>query len=242
MTGPWIGCSGFAYRDWRETFYPRDLPQRRWFEYYSYVFSTVELNVTFYRLPLVSTFIKWHDQTPPGFVFSLKGSRYITHMKRLLEVEEPLTRFFERALQLKEKLKIVLWQFPPGFTVDPGRLEYFLRLLENYPVRNTFEFLHESWITDEVFSLCRNHHVSLCMADWPEFNDELPLTSDVVYIRRHGLERSYASDYSQEDLQKDARRIKGYIQDGKKVFIYFNNDAHGYAPKNARELMRLIKM
>jgi uncharacterized protein YecE (DUF72 family) len=241
MTGLWIGCSGFTYRHWKETFYPRDLPQSKWLEYYSSVFSSVELNVTFYRLPLTSTFAKWHNQTPPGFVFSLKGSRYITHNKRLLEVEEPLNRFFERALELKEKLKVVLWQFPPGFKANPERLDSFLGLLEQYPVRNALELRHESWITAEVISLCQRHNINLCLADWPGFIDDLPITSDFVYIRRHGAGGRYASDYSPRALKKDARRIKGYIQDGKEVFIYFNNDASGYAPKNARELMRLLK-
>ena len=241
MTGLWIGCSGFNYRHWKETFYPRELPQRRWFEHYCTVFSTVELNVTFYRLPLTSTFTKWYNQTPPGFVFSLKGSRYITHNKRLLEVEEPLNRFFERALELKEKLKVVLWQFPPGFKVNLERLDSFLRLLEKVPIRNTLEFRHESWITSEVFSLCQRYNISLCMADWPDFIDDLPITSDFVYIRRHGAGGNYASDYSPGALKKDARQIEGYLQDGKGVFIYFNNDASGYAPKNARELMRLLK-
>ena len=241
MAGPWIGCSGFNYRHWKETFYPRELPQWRWFEHYCTVFSTVELNVTFYRLPLTSTFTKWYNQTPPGFVFSLKGSRYITHNKRLLEVEEPLNRFFERALGLKEKLKVVLWQFPPDFKVNLERLDSFLGLLEKYPVRNTLEFRHESWITAEVFSLCQRYNISLCMADWPDFIDDLPITSDFVYTRRHGAGGGYASNYSPGALKKDSRRIKGYIQDGKEVFIYFNNDASGYAPQNARELMRLLK-
>ena len=241
MAPLWIGCSGFNYQDWKATFYPRDLPQRGWLEYYSTIFSTVELNVTFYRLPLSSTFVKWRDQTPPGFVFSLKGSRYITHIKRLTEVEEPLERFFERAFHLKEKLGVVLWQFPPGFKVNLERLGLFLRLLEKYSVRNTLEFRHESWITAEVITLCQGHNLNLCMADWPDFIDDLPVTSDFVYIRRHGAGGSYAADYSLKALRKDTRRIRGYIRDGKEVFIYFNNDAYGYAPKNARELMELIR-
>jgi uncharacterized protein YecE (DUF72 family) len=241
MAQPWIGCSGFNYREWKETFYPRNLPQRRWFEYYSTIFSTVELNVTFYRLPLKTTFIKWRDQTPPGFAFSLKGSRYITHLKRLKEVEEPLERFFERALQLKGKLKVVLWQFPPGFKIDLERLALFLKNLGKYPIRNTLEFRHGSWINPEVIGLYQGHNINLCMADWPDFIGDLPVTSDFIYIRRHGVRGSYASDYSPEALKKDARRITGYIQERKDVFIYFNNDAYGYAPKNARELMELIR-
>src|SRR5574340_1776394 len=131
-----IGCSGFNYPHWKGNFYPEHLPQKKWLEYYCTVFKTVELNVTFYRLPAVAIFEKWRAETPPDFGFSLKGSRYITHIKRLLEPEQPLERFFERALRLKEKLKVVLWQFPPGFKIDLERLGRFLELLENYPVRN----------------------------------------------------------------------------------------------------------
>ncbi len=235
-----IGCSGFNYWGWKENFYPSDLPQRKWLEYYCTVFDTVELNVTFYRLPLASTFKKWHDETPDDFVFSLKGSRFITHIKRLLEPEEPLRLFFERALNLKEKLKVVLWQFSPGFKINIGRLKKFLKLLKKYPVRHTLEFRHESWITEDVIDLCRRHNVSLCMADWPEFIDELPVTSDFVYTRRHGVGGSYATCYSKAELKKDAKRVKNYLKDKKDVFIYFNNDAYGYAPKNAKELVEML--
>lgn len=236
-----IGCSGFNYSDWKEIFYPPDLPQRKWFEYYYKIFNTVELNVTFYRLPIAKTFDKWHNETPDDFVFSLKGSRFITHIKRLVEPKEPLELFFERALRLKEKLKVVLWQFSPGFKIDIERLQNFMKLLKKYPVKNTLEFRHESWITDEVVNLCKEYNVSLCMADWPEFIDDLPVTSDFVYIRRHGEGGSYATCYPKAELKKDAKRIKNYLKNEKDVFIYFNNDYHGYAPRNAKELIGMVK-
>lgn len=236
-----IGCSGFNYWHWKGNFYPEDLPQRKWFEYYCKVFNTVELNVTFYRLPLQKIFDKWYKETPPEFVFSLKGSRFITHVKRLIDPEQPLELFFERILRLKEKLKVVLWQFSPGFKIDIGRLEYFLKLIKKYPAKNTLEFRHKSWITDDVINLCKEHDVSICMADWPEFIDDLPVTTDFVYIRRHGEGGSYATCYSKTELKKDAKRIKNYMKDKKDVFIYFNNDYHGYAPRNARELIKMLK-
>jgi uncharacterized protein YecE (DUF72 family) len=235
-----IGCSGFNYPHWRGTFYPQGLPQRKWLQYYCTVFSTVELNVTFYRLPRPTTFDKWYQETPPEFVFSIKGSRFITHVKKLLEPDEPLGLFFNNALRLKEKLKVVLWQFPPAFRVNTERLRRFLHLLRAYPVRNTLEFRHESWITEEVISICEEHNMSLCMADWPEFIDELPVTSDFVYIRRHGEGGGYDTRYSKAALKKDANRIRGYLKGKKDVFIYFNNDAFGYAPKNASELITLV--
>ena len=236
-----IGCSDFNYGGWRENFYPPALPQKKWLEYYCSVFNSVELNVTFYRLPLASTFKKWRDETPYDFVFSLKGSRFITHIKRLLEPEEPLKLFFKRAMNLRSKLKVVLWQFPPSFKVNTARLKTFLRLLRKYPVRHTLEFRNKSWFSEDVIGLCRENNISLCMADWPEFIDTLPVTSDFVYIRRHGAGGSYATCYSKAELRKDARRIKGYLKDKRDVYIYFNNDAFGFAPKNARELMEMFK-
>lgn len=237
----YIGCSGLNYTGWKGTFYPDRLPQKKWFEYYCTVFSTVELNVTFYRLPLLKTFEKWHEETPPDFSFSLKGSRFISHVKRLLDPEESLALFFERSSPLREKLKVVLWQFPPGFPLNMERLDRFVELLDRYPVRNTLEFRNQSWITDQVFDLCSAHNVSLCMADWPPFVNELPVTSDFVYMRRHGLEGNYATCYSETALGKDAARIGNYTANGKDVYVYFNNDAHGYAPRNAGELKEMIK-
>ena len=241
MPEPLIGCSGFNYRDWKGNFYPDNLPQRKWLEYYCTVFKTVELNVTFYRLPLVKTYEKWYAETPPDFAFSLKGSRFITHIKRLLAPEEPLDLFFERSLNLKEKLKVVLWQFSPSFKIDLERLSRFVKLLGGYPVRNTLEFRHESWMTEETVDICKKSKVGLCMADWPEFLDDLPVTSDFVYIRRHGEGGSYATSYSKKALEKDARRLKNYVKNGKDAFIYFNNDFHGYAPRNAQELTEMLK-
>jgi uncharacterized protein YecE (DUF72 family) len=235
-----IGCSGFNYQHWKGRFYPEDLVQKNWFLYYCRVFNTVELNVTFYRLPGPETFEKWYRETPADFAFSLKGSRFITHIKRILEPEKPLDLFFSGALLLQDKLRAVLWQFPPSFEKDAERLRNFLDLLANYPVRNALEFRHHSWITEDVFDLCREHDAGLCMADWPEYLDELPVVSDFVYIRRHGAGGSYDTCYSKASLERDATRIRGYRKDGKDVFVYFNNDAYGYAPENARVLLELL--
>jgi uncharacterized protein YecE (DUF72 family) len=241
MAKAFIGCSGFNYNHWRGTFYPEGLSQRKWLGHYASVFSSVELNVTFYRLPNASTFRKWRLETPPGFVFTLKGSRFITHIKRLREPEEPLERFFAAAQELEEKLGAVLWQFPPGFRADCRRLERFLELLDRYPVRNTLEFREESWLGDETVSLCRGHNISLCKADWPHFLVETPLTSDFIYIRRHGRNGDYAANYDPGELAADAGRIREHLDGGRDVFIYFNNDAFGHAPKNASELAGMLE-
>jgi uncharacterized protein YecE (DUF72 family) len=144
-------------------------------------------------------------------------------------------------LRLREKLRVVLWQFPPGFGINMARMKKFLELLKKYPVRNTLEFRNQSWITDEIFDLCSAYGTGLCMADWPEFLNDLPVTTDFVYIRRHGAGCNYSTDCSASALRKDVGRIRRYLRSGKDVYICFNNDAYGHAPKNARELMRMLK-
>jgi uncharacterized protein YecE (DUF72 family) len=236
-----IGCSGFSYRHWRGNFYPEGLPQKEWFRHYGSVFHTVELNVTFYRTPTADTFKHWREQSVADFSFALKGSRYITHIKRLTENEAPLAKFFDAAGELKEKLQVILWQFPPQFKCDLQRLENFLDLLAEYRVRSALEFRNESWLCPEVTKLCRARNVSLCMADWPPFLDETPLTADFVYIRRHGRQGSYNGDYSRQELEQDAARISSYLRKDLDVFIYFNNDAGGAAPRNALELATIMQ-
>lgn len=235
-----IGCSGFNYPHWLGTFYPEGLPQKRWLAHYLTVFSSLELNVTFYRLLKPATFVHWREETPPGFSFSVKGSRFITHVKRLSEPEEPLERFFDGVLQLDEKLAAVLWQLPPGLSCNTELLARFLDCLRPYAVRNVLEFRHESWLTEEVPALCRCHNVALCMADWPPFIDNPPLTADFIYIRRHGRGGRYNSCYTREELAADARRIRGYLDNGHDVHVYFNNDYNGYAPQNAQELVAML--
>lgn len=235
-----IGCSGFLYDDWRGNFYPENLSRTHWLEYYCTKFLTVELNVTFYRLPERETFAKWYSSTPEGFIFSLKGSRFVTHVKKLKDCAEPIEALFSRASVLKEKLGVILWQLPPSFEMDLERLKHFLETIRPYQARNTFEFRNKTWINKKVIDLLEKEDATLCMADWPEFLDELPLTADFVYIRRHGEGGSYATSYSTESLTKDVKRIRAYLRQKKGIFIYFNNDANGYAPKNAGELIRLI--
>lgn len=240
MAELFIGCSGFNYPHWRGPFYPEGLPQPRWLAHYSSVFNSVELNVTFYRLLKPSVFDRWREETPERFAFTVKGSRFITHVKRLSEPAEPLERFFEGALRLERKLKGVLWQLPPRFGRDIPRLAHFIELLHNYPVRHILEFRNESWLGEELFALCRSHNIALCMADWPDFIGSLPLTADFVYFRRHGHGGNYADSYSADELAADARRLSDHLATGHGVHIYFNNDAQGHAPANAAELAHLL--
>ncbi|WP_243371062.1 DUF72 domain-containing protein [Geotalea sp. SG265] len=237
-----IGCSGFNYNHWRGNFYPEKLPQRLWFAHYFSVFSTVELNVTFYRLPQLSVFEHWREETPDDFRFVIKGSRFITHIKKLNEVEEPVQRYFDAAAGLGDKLQVVLWQLAPSFAPDMERLERFLDLLAQYPVRNAFEFRNEGWFNDDVVELCRSHNVSFCLADWPQYLYDWAPTADFIYLRRHGHGGDYSACYSEEELARDAERIRGYLQGGRDVYIYYNNDALGFAPKNAMRLAELLNI
>jgi uncharacterized protein YecE (DUF72 family) len=237
-----VGTSGFSYRHWRGTFYPEGLAQKNWLGYYCERFPTVELNVTFYRLPKEEAFRKWRSETPERFLFALKGSRFITHIKRLKDPADPLKTFMDRIRPLGPKIGMLLWQLPPNFKRDTERLKGFLKALRRYRRRNVVEFRNESWLEGEVFDLLKDEGVGLCMADWPPFVDELPITADFTYIRRHGHGGSYDTKYSVKELRNDARRIRKYLRRNKDTYIYFNNDAEGYAPQNALELKKILKV
>jgi len=237
-----IGTSGYNYGHWRGRFYPEELPTRQWLSYYARTFPTVELNVTFYRLPRRSTFAGWYEQTPPDFTFAIKGSRVITHLKRLAEVEEETRRFFAHAGELKEKLGVVLWQFPPSFRLDLAKLDSFCALLEAVAghTRHAFEFRHSSWFAPELYEFLRQRNLGLCVADAPRWPTCEEVTADFVYVRFHGSERLYSSCYSTEELKTWAEKIARWRREGRDVFAYFNNDAEGFALQNARELTNLL--
>jgi uncharacterized protein YecE (DUF72 family) len=236
-----IGCSGFLYESWKGAFYPEELPHKKWLLFYMTRFDTVELNVTFYRLLKKEAFERWYKETPPDFAFSLKGSRFISHVKKLKDVELPLATFFNATAPLLEKLEVVLWQLPPNLKLNLKNLEDFVEQLKQYKVRHVIEFRHKSWLTKKVFNLLSAANIAVCMADWPLFIDELPVTADFVYIRRHGEGGNYSTNYTTEQLKRDAMRIKEYMKMGKDVYFYFNNDAFAFAPKNALELKEILE-
>jgi len=239
----YIGTSGYNYSDWKGVFYPKDLPQKRWLEHYQKFFGTVELNVTFYRLPQKAAFKSWDKRTRKDFVFALKGSRFITHIKRLKEPKKSLKIFFEQSSPLKKKAKIILWQLPPSYKINLKRLEIFLKETRKCKVRNAFEFRHESWFCDDVFGLLKKYGATFCFADWPKFNKKAPEDFTYIYVRRHGeiLGLLYCRKYTDRELKKDAENIKKWLKEGKDVYVYFNNDRNGYAVENALTLERLTK-
>ncbi len=241
MSKIYIGTSGYSYQHWKDIFYPEDVKQNKWLEYYSQHFNTVELNVTFYRLPGEKIFSGWYERTPKDFLFVVKGSRYITHIKKLNDCKDPLNLLMSRAELLKEKLGVILWQLSPSFKIDIEKLEKFLIISSNLKVcRQAFEFRHQSWFCKEVYDLLKKYNVALCIADssrWPQSEE---ITADFVYLRFHGGKELYGSEYSDRELKVWAEKIKRW-QKTKDIYVYFNNDAHGYAVENAKTLKKLTK-
>jgi uncharacterized protein YecE (DUF72 family) len=229
----WIGCSGWNYSHWRQVVYPKGVPARRWLEYYATLFDTVEVNNTFYRLPSRSAVANWVEQTPPGFLFAIKASRFLTHMKRLKDMGEGVERFYERIEPLVESPKLgpVLWQLPERFHRDDERLASALRRLP--PGRHCFEFRHPSWFAPGVYALLREHGVALVIGDHPERAFQTyELTADWTFVRFHYGRDAPNGDYSELELEEWKGRLDAW-RAHVEVFAYFNNDREGFAVKNA---------
>jgi uncharacterized protein YecE (DUF72 family) len=236
-----LGCSGWNYDSWRHgVFYPQRCPARLWLEYYARHFDTVEVNATFYRLPTPKAVQGWVDQTPDDFVFAVKMSRYVTHVKRLRELGPSLELFYGRIdpLVRSPKLGPVLWQLPPTFKRDDDRLADALAQLP--PGRHAFEFRHRSWFVPEVMQLLRAGGVALVIGDRPEVHSfqTHELTADWTFVRFHSGTRGRRGNYSESELREWAARIRDWPL--REAFVYFNNDWEGFAPRNARRLHELL--
>ena len=235
-----VGCSGWNYPDWRERVYPRGVPQRRWLEHYATLFDTVEVNSTFYRLAKPKAVAAWVEATPPDFLFAVKASRYLTHMKRLADMEQGIGRFYDAIAPLAESPKLgpVLWQLPERMDRDVPRLADALDALP--AGRHCFEFRHESWFCDEVLDLLRSHDVALAIGDHPERQwQPWVRTADWGFVRFHYGSRGRRGNYSDAELDELAPRVKKLAR-GAEVFVYFNNDWEGFAVKNAARLRGLV--
>jgi uncharacterized protein YecE (DUF72 family) len=233
-----VGTSGWNYKHWRERFYPRELPARKWFEHYAGVFRTVEINNTFYHLPEAATFTHWREQAPEGFLYAVKASRYITHVKRLKDPRQPVGLFLQRARRLWPHLGPILYQLPPNFKPDLERLEGFCKLLPR-ALTHVMEFRQADWLREEVFDLLGRYHVCLCV------HDLLPdhprrLTGQAAYVRFHGVGNKYGGNYSRAELRRWADWMRQTAQDGHDVYAYFNNDSNAYAVFNAQTLRKLL--
>jgi uncharacterized protein YecE (DUF72 family) len=238
-----IGCSGWNYAHWRNgVFYPPRCASRNWLRFYAKHFDTVELNMTFYRLPNATVVARWVEETPTGFTFAVKVSRYVTHVKRLVDVQQHLPLLYERIKPLLDSPKMgpLLWQLPPTFKVDLDRLATVLEQLHDGQ-RHAFEFRHPSWFTDETYTLLREHNVALVIGDRPQVNDfqAHELTADFTFVRFHGGTRGRNGNYSHRELDEWADRLERW-SDEAAVFAYFNNDWEGYAIENALYLKRRL--
>jgi len=237
-----IGCSGWNYQHWRNgVFYPPRFAPRRWLGFYAERFDTVEINMTFYRLPRDTAVAKWVEETPPDFIFAVKMSRYVTHIKRLRDLPPSLGLFYSRIRPLVDtpKLGPVLWQLPATFQRDDERLAQALAQLPRG--RHCFEFRHESWFAPEVYELLRRHEVALVIGDTPKrpFQSH-ELTADWTFIRFHEGTRGRFSNYSESELEEWAQRIERWAASDD-VYAYFNNDRNGYAVRNALWLKERLR-
>jgi uncharacterized protein YecE (DUF72 family) len=235
-----IGTSGWHYEHWRGGFYPEKLPKAKWLEFYAGNFNTVELNNSFYRLPSEAAFLNWRGSTPVNFTFSVKVSRFITHIKRLRDTREALEKFIDRAKILGEKLGPLLYQLPPGMRRNDELLELFLSNLPQGS-KHVFEFRHRSWFEDGVFQILRRHNAGFCVYDMPSVTCPLVATANFIYIRFHGSTGLYWSCYSDEELADWAKRLAALAENSKPIYAYFNNDARGFAVKNALTLENFLK-
>jgi uncharacterized protein YecE (DUF72 family) len=236
----YVGTSGWHYAHWRRRFYPAELPKKDWLGYYARRFNAVEINASFYRLPQESTLANWRQAVPSGFLFSLKASRFITHIKRLKDIQEPLQTFTGRAKSLLNHLGPLLYQLPPGLQRDDPRLESFLALL-NKNLQHVIEFRHSSWINGTVFDLLLKYRVGFCIFDKPGFTTPNIVTASFAYIRFHGHHSLYASSYPEAELAGWADKLRQLSPRPETVYIFFNNDAEGYALDNALTLRKHLQ-
>lgn len=238
----YFGTSGWSYDSWKNDFYA-GVKKKEWLEYVSRRFNAVEINASHYRLTRESTLRSWYERTPDEFVFALKGHRFLTHNKKLLDAEESIVISRDNAKPLGNKLRVVLWQLPQKFSCNLERLETFVKALNARwrSVRHVMELRETSWFNREVASVLREGGVANCISDaerWPRWD---AVTTNLVYLRFHGHTRTYASKYETEHLRPWAERIRDWMAEGREVYAFFDNDAEGAAPWDALELARLVR-
>jgi uncharacterized protein YecE (DUF72 family) len=234
-----VGTSGWVYPHWAGRFYPEDLAESAWFRFYSQHFDTVEINNTFYHLPRETTFDGWREQAPEGFVYAVKANRYITHLKHLKDGDESLAKMLPRVRRLENHLGPILYQLPPRWRPDLERLENFLSFLPNDLV-HCMEFRNTMWMVDEVFDILRKHNVGFCIISMPGMDSPVVATAKTVYLRFHGADVLYGGRYTRSQLRKWADAVRPFVDEGRDLYAYFNNDEHAYAVDNAREFRELF--
>lgn len=239
MGAVWVGTSGWHYKHWIGNFYPERLPASKMFAHYREHFDTVELNNSFYHLPKPPALEAWRDSSPEGFCFAVKGSRFLTHMKKLRDPEQGLQRFLDAVEILGEKLGPILFQLPPNWERDLERLEHFLDVLPRYH-RYAFEFRNPTWNTPETYALLAKYNAAYCIFDLAGFQSPIEITADLSYVRLHGPGGKYQGSYSDDALRSWAERIRDWQKRLPAVYVYFDNDDSGFAPQNALRLKDLV--
>jgi uncharacterized protein YecE (DUF72 family) len=235
-----IGCSGYQYAEWKRIFYPDEIAQRKWFEFYCEHFNSIELNTTFYRFPKIDHLKSWYNRSPANFTFAVKAPRLITHYKRLNEAQDALRNFYDIVREgLREKLGFVLFQFPSSFVFEEHRLERIVNLM-NHDTKNVVEFRHKSWWNENVFSIFSENKITFSGMSHPELPDQVIKTTDTVYYRFHGVPHLYSSKYDTETLERVVNGIQSQRQLND-AFIFFNNTAEGAAVVNGKEFMELCE-
>lgn len=234
----YIGTSGWSYPHWKENFYPEKLNQKKWLSFYGDHFPTVEVNNSFYHLPLSTTVENWAKQVPHNFLFSLKGSRFITHLKKLKDCKESVQIFFKRIEGLKSKLGPILFQLPPFFHEKRERLIEFLSFLDDRH-RYVFEFRHPSWFREDIYEILASKNCALCITDLNGNLSPEIITADFTYVRLHGPQKAYLGSYGKRALKNWQKKIENWNQN-LSVFCYFDNDEKGYAVQDAKYLLDII--
>jgi uncharacterized protein YecE (DUF72 family) len=236
--GIYVGTSGWTYDDWQGAFYPDDVKGAERLSFYATKFDTVEVNATFYRNPAPTAIKAWNTRLGPAFHLVVKGSRAVTHLKKLADFDEALTRCLDRVLQLK-RLRVILWQLPPSLHKDVERLDAFLHVLP-VSVRHAVEFRHESWWDDDVAGVLERHKAAFVAVSHPKMPADYYQTTDFLYVRFHGLGKQlYRYDYSRRELAEWADRLTPHLK-GRTLYAFFNNDYEANAPRNALTFRELL--
>lgn len=236
----YIGTSGWNYKEWKGLFYPENIKEGGQLEYYTHYFDTVEINNSFYMLPAAKTFSTWRKAVPRKFLFAVKASRFITHMKKLNVDMSSIHKFFNHAGKLEEKMGPILFQLPPRWKINTERLKAFLKILPGGYLY-TFEFRDHTWYDKAVYGLLKKHNCAFCIYDMEYHLSPIEVTADFVYIRLHGPDKKYQGNYTKRALKKWADRCLDWQKQKKDVYIYFDNTMDGNAVTNALQLMKMVK-
>jgi len=235
-----IGTSGWHYDHWSGPFYPEGLPKGEFLSYYAERLKTVEVNNSFYQLPDRSTLRSWRETVPEDFIFSVKASRYITHMKKLKDPEEPVATFLDRISLLDDRLGAILFQLPPNWGFDAERLNSFLGVLPK-TYTYAFELRDPSWLNERAYEILAEHGVAFCIYDFHGRMSPKEVTADTVYVRLHGPYGPYRGKYPDQDLAGWAGAFSTWVRQGREVYCYFDNDEAGYAAQNALRLQEMVE-